>query len=504
MPIPGVAIYHQLQEALDQSRSFAATQKRDVDLLDVQLNELVAQKGAALLDLARYYLPEFSRAAVESTFAEVRSALLEVLGRKERTQAELTARARRFVETVQTLEDKLDFITQQLNQQVERREQLEIQVADKLKEDVDFQRLSREAAQMEARLQQNEARVHELQSSVNEKLPPYEQSQLFQYLYRNGYGTSEYKGTGITKSLDKWVAKLIDFPKARNGYEFLRTTPKLMAEEVARRQAEFKSLMEQIEAIEYRHTDAVGLTAVLEEGRKLGAKRDEIVATLEKTRTEQQAVDLELQQLDQTQGKFYEEAIRKFEQFLTQTETGVLQTRAQRTPDPRDDEIVARIADLTAQIERLKPQIARAVLERKKADELAGGMDLVVNRFRQNNFDSERSSFADALRTDAELQRYLQGLTKPEELWQVFRRQQQFEPTWAETVSVQGAQIVMEALNNPQVSRVLVNATAQVVEGALNSMAQSGIERRAPEREARQTQTGRPRSGGHFTTGEGF
>ena len=215
-------------------------------------------------------------------------------------------------------------------------------------------------------------------------------------------------------------------------------------------------------------------------------------------------MDLELQQLDQTQGKFYEEAIKKFEQFLMQTETGVLQTRAQRTPDPRDDEIVARIADLTAQIERLKPQIARAALERKKADELAGGMDLVVNRFRQNNFDSERSSFADALRADAELQRYLQGLTKPEELWQVLRRQQQFEPTWAETVSVQGAQIVMEALNNPRVSRVLVNATAQVVEGALNSMAQSGIERRAPEREVRQTQTGRPRSGGNFTTGEGF
>ena len=82
MPIPGVAIYHQLQEVLDQSRSVAASQKRDVDLLDVQLNELVAQKGAALLDLARYYLPEFSRATVESTFAEVRSALLEVLGRK--------------------------------------------------------------------------------------------------------------------------------------------------------------------------------------------------------------------------------------------------------------------------------------------------------------------------------------------------------------------------------------------------------------------------------------
>ena len=277
-----------------------------------------------------------------------------------------------------------------------------------------------------------------------------------------------------------------------------------MADEVARRQAEFKTLMEKIESIEYRHTDEVGLTAVLEEGRKVGAKRDEVVATLEKTRREQESVDLELQQLDLKQGKFYEEAIEKFQRFLNQTETGVLQTRAQRTPDPGDDHIVAQIAELTRQIDSLKPQIAQAAFERKHADDLAGGMDLIVNRFRQNNFDSQRSSFADALNTDGELSRYLQGLTKPEELWQVFRRQQQFEPTWAETVSVQGAQVVMEALNNPEVSRVLVNATAQVVDAALNSMAQSGIERRAPERQARQVKIGRPSSNRPFTTGEGF
>jgi hypothetical protein len=504
MPIPGASIYHQLQDALDQSRTAAASQKRNVDLLDENLNDLVARKGAALLELARYYLPEFSRASVESTFAEVRSALIEVLGRKERTQAELTARAGRFVETVQTLDEKLDFITEQLNGHVRRRDELEIQVASRLKDDTEFQRLSREAAQMEARLQQNEARAREMQSSAKEKLPPYERSSLFQYLFRRGFATSDYKATGMTKSLDKWVAKLIDFPKARNGYEFLKNTPKLMTDEVARRQAEFKTLMEKIETIEYRHTDEVGLTAVLEEGRKVGAKREEIVATLTTTRREQGSVDTELQQLDQKQGKFYEEALRKFEQFLNQTETGVLQSRAQRTPDPRDDEIVARIANLTAQIEQLKPQIAQATLDRKLTDELAGGMDLVVNRFRQNNFDSERSSFSDAVNPTAELSRYLQGLTKPEELWQVIRRQQQFEPTWAETVSVQGAQVVMEALNNPALSRVLVNATAQVVGGALNSMAQSGIERRAPERQARQTQIGRPPNNSPFTTGDGF
>lgn len=504
MPIPGADIYHQLQTALDQQRTAVAEMKRNVDVFDHQLNELVARKGAALLELAQHYLPEFSRSSVEATFAEVRASLLEILGRKERIHAELTARAGRFVDTCRGLEIDLDRVTQQLNEHVRRREELEQVVSDRLKDDADFQSLSHDAAQMEARLQQNEARVAELQASAKEKLPPYEQSSLFQYLYQKGYGTSDYRGKGLIRSLDKWVARLIDFPKARNGYEFLRNTPKLMVEEVARRKADFKGLMERIEAIEYQHTDAVGLTPVLESGRKLGANRDEIVSTLEKTRREQQAVEVELRELDQSQGRFHTEAIKKFEKFLSQTETGVLQNRAQRTPDPRDDEIVSRIAELTRQIERLKPEIAEAQRDRKRADEIAGGMDLVVNRFRQNNFDSERSWFADVLNINAELPRYLEGLTRPEELWQILRRQQQFEPTWAENVSVQGAQVVMEALNNPAVSRALVNATAQVVGGVLNSMAQSGIERRAPERRIQQERIGRPKSGGTFTTGEGF
>jgi len=503
----GSSIYRSLQQALDESRRDAQSRQHEQALLDGQINNLVAQKGAALLDLARHYLPEISRPAVESTFMEIRTTLLEVLGRKERAQAELTARSQRFVERCQVLEEQLTQITAQLNDSVRERERLEAVVAEMLKVDAEFQRLSQIAAQMEARLQRNEGRVSELSKSAREKLPPYESSALFQYLYRRGYGTSTYKGRGTIRSLDKWVSDLIDFPKARYGYDYLKTTLKLMAEEVARRQADFRKQMEQVEAIEDRYQDEVGLTRVLSLGQQQGAKRDEIVRTLDATRREQQAVDAELQQMEQTQGKFYNEAIHKFEQFLGQTETSVLQARAQRTADPHDDVIVSRIAGIMHQIDGLKPRLTQAMLARKQTDDVASGMDLVVNRFRQNNFDSERSSFSSALDFPSELQRYQQGLTKPEEFWQIIRRQQEFEPTWAENASVQGAHAAaaaMQAMNNPAVSQALVSATLQVVGTALNSLAQSGIERRAPERQMQQEQQGRPPSRGRFTTGEGF
>jgi hypothetical protein len=262
--------------------------------------------------------------------------------------------------------------------------------------------------------------------------------------------------------------------------------------------------MQQIEAIEDRYADAAGLTAVREAGRRSGARRDELLATRETNRQQQLQIEVELRQLDQTQGRFYIEAIQKFEQFLGQTETGVLQTRAQRTPDPRDDEIVGRIAELNRQMNELKPRIAQGSLDGKLADDLAQGAELVVSRFRQNNFDSDRSSFSESLNLNAELARYRDGLLKPEELWQTIRRQQQFEPTQAEVLATGAAHTMAQVLSDPVMSRVLVNAMGHVAGAALNALAQSSVERRAPERHQREVAQGRPPTGGSFTSGEGF
>lgn len=504
MSQPGSIIFRQLQSALDETRETVLRVKHTADLLDGQMNELVARKGAALLELARHYLPEISRTAIEATFVEIRSSLLDVLGRKERTQAELTLRANRFAETCAKLEQQLADVTEQLNEQVRKREALEATVAGQLEQDPEFPHLTRDAALAEEVLQKNESRVRELQQSAKEKLPSYHRSALFWYLLRRKYGTAEYTERGWKRRWDKWVADLIDFPRAKHGYDFLTTTPGLMATEVARRQTEFKLLMQQIEAIEDRYNDATGLTAVREVGQKLGARRDECVATLETTRREQRQVAEELRQLDLAQSRFYNEAIQKFEQFLGQTETGVLQMRAQRTPDPRDDEIVGRIAELARQIENLKSQIAQTSLDRKLAGDIASGVELVVSRFRHNNFDSERSSFSESLNISRELTRYRDGLLKPEELWQAIRHQQHFEPTQAEVIATGAAHTMAQVMSDPVMSRVLVNAMVTVAGTALDALAQSSVQRRAPERNQQQVDLGRPPTGGGFTSGEGF
>ena len=124
------------------------------------------------------------------------------------------------------------------------REKLEQVVSERLHGSDEFKRLSEQALTAETELERNEDRVADIKAEAEKKLPSYDHSRLFKYLYDAGYGTPAYKGKGLTRRLDGWVARMIDYPSARRGYDFLRVTPELMAQEVTRRRDKFNELMQ--------------------------------------------------------------------------------------------------------------------------------------------------------------------------------------------------------------------------------------------------------------------
>ena len=59
-----------------------------------------------------------------------------------------------------------------------------------------------------------------------EKGKPYEDDELFNYLWRRGYGASEYRANPLIKTLDTWVARLCGYSDARSNYWMLLEIPK--------------------------------------------------------------------------------------------------------------------------------------------------------------------------------------------------------------------------------------------------------------------------------------
>ncbi len=345
---------------------------------------------------------------------------------------------------------------------VEQREQLQKIVTARLAQDETFQELSQEALVAEAALKSNEERVAEIEQESAEKLPAYENSRLFQYLMARQYGTPSYQYRGLTRRLDRWVARLVDYHRARRSYLFLQRTPQMMREEVKRRATEFHKLMDKVEGIERHASDEAGLTRVLREGDALGKQRDELVAKLDGQKQRCQLVEQELLTLQHSQGKFYDEALERLRQFLARTETAVLEHHARQTPEPTDDETVSRIRFLEREIASVEPRVSDLSGHFDRLERQSQGLDFVIRRFQQSNFDSQRSNFTSGFEIGSHIDRFRKGVTDKEDLWQTLRSRQEFEPSWVEQTGRGGVEMIESPLGQVLMRAMLEAAGASM------------------------------------------
>lgn len=473
MPIEGTEVFESLQAELKQARRELNECQQASARLDREINDLLTRRGEALLQLARHFLPEISRPAVERTFEGIRADLMAILARREAARRKVQAELERADEEVRERNAQIDDVTGRLNEKVAQRDQLEARVVRILKGNQAFQERSKLALQAEEQLHKNEQRVGEIAKEAAEKLPHYERSKLFRYLYERGFGTSAYKAGDWTRAIDGWVARLIGYAEARSGYEFLKKTPDLVAAEVAKRRDQFNQLMRQVEALQHDEADKIGLTAVLREGEALGLERDGLVNDVERFKKEAEQHRKALASLERSENQFYNEAIERFRKFLGETKVAVLQQRALQTPEPDDDAIVADLARLDQQIAESTPRRAEISDRKKVLDRRQEGIDLIVRRYRKANFDSQRSYFVKDFGLRQALDQFEKGGTDAEAFWQTITSSQRFRPHWVESTTASGSQ----AIFSPN-GRVLIGAILDVANAAMQSAAYRGVQRR--------------------------
>jgi hypothetical protein len=456
------------------------------------------------MKLARHYLPEISRPAVVKSAAEIGNELLAIVARKEARQQELQDKLANCERDAKQTKANLDRVTILLNEKVKERERLEVQVAEALKNHEDFQARSKLALQAEEQLHRNEQRVAEIEKEAAEKLPHYENSALFRYLYERHFGTAEYHAGRFVTFVDSWVARLINYRNARISYSFLKKMPAAVADEVARRRQQFDELMKQVDALQHAEADRVGLTKVLEEGTALGAERERLVAAFEQGEQQAQSYRQELAKLEQIEGQFYQEAIERFSKFLGETSDEVLRQRARATPEPEDDALVNELSNLHGQITTLESQSKAVTQRRQLVANAQASLDSLVRRYRQANFDSQRSYFPQGIDIQDDLARLASGSADAEALWEKVRAKQQFRPHWIDSSVATGGQV----LSSPQ-GRILVGAILNSVGNALQNAAVRSATRRGPSTWSLPMPSPRSSSGGNsphggFTSGEGF
>src|ERR687889_294989 len=91
-----------------------------------------------------------------------------------------------------------------------------------------IERTIEEARRQEARLddvagmaEQADKKARQAEADREEKRKPYEADPLFMYLWRRKFGTAAYRAGNFVRYIDRKVARLVRYDKARANYVML-------------------------------------------------------------------------------------------------------------------------------------------------------------------------------------------------------------------------------------------------------------------------------------------
>lgn len=473
----GTRTLAQLREALVAARHRAAEQRQRRATIDERSRGLAEERSHAIVELARHYLPDMQRETIAQTCSDIRTELVGIVDRRERQLDVLAGQRQRLVTERDRLQADYKTLIEKLVAARKERQQVEQEVTQALAVDEEFQELSRKAMATEAELLRDEQRVAQIQHDAGEKLPAYQNSRLFQYLYRRGLGTPAYSSRGFTRRLDRWVGGLIDYHKARGSYEFLQRTPELMQLELQRRQASFNDMMELVENIRNDTAMSHGLPQKSEVVEELKSKRDQQQQGLAAAEERCERSAAEIASLQSSEDRFYEEALARYQRYLDTTETTLLADRAAKTPDAADDEIVSRIRFLNDELQRAQSEQQQVQTDVKTADKHCDGLDFVTRRFEQMGMTNERGQFRAGFDIQQPLAQFEEGVIDQQQLLAEIREHFIIEPGWAEKAASGATDVFSHPL-----TRTLVGALVQIGGEAIRYQAERSVRRRSRRR----------------------
>jgi chromosome segregation ATPase len=392
-----------------------------------KINSLMGEREDTYGKLATIYLPEMDAESVKNTLKEVQKEVQTIFEEKQLRRKKVEEMMQDSKENKKGLEGKFEDVTETLKEKGKEHDKIKGAVMKECNENPKYKETYSQASQARVKLEQNKERVDEVKNEAEGKLPAYESNKLFLYLIERSYGTNSYIGNTLTKKLDAFVAKITKFDEAKKNYDFLKSMPKLMKEEVDKRQKEMDDLVNVLKEIEDKVGGKYGLQKIIREGVDLSTERKKIGEKIGKVDQEYNNYVQERKDLDNTKGEYHQEAIRKLKEYLKGDDIADLKQKAKATPGTEDDKAVSRIEEIDTGIRELKDKSKDLIRERddvgKKLENLKG----LHKKYTSNNYDSGSSYFKSGFDINHLLIAYMAGKMSHDDAWNEMKSHHEVE-----------------------------------------------------------------------------
>lgn len=285
------------------------------------------------------------------------------------------------------------------------------------------EKIAREAT---ARAERAESKAAWAEADREEKGTPYREDALFMYLWKRRFLTPDYTVGGLTRAMDGWIAKLINYSESRRNY-FLLTELPLRLREHAERQKVIAA--QESQKLRDMEDQALQMEDILRKKEAIQAAQkeiDEIEKQIEEAEKRHEILLGKRSSYSSASDELSRQAIQLQVSEIKNDNLANLYREAKATGRPDDDVIVSRIRDLMDEEQFLSAEIKNLQSDLHRQRDSFQEIEELRRRFRRSHYDSGHSYFPGGFEMGALLAMLMSGRASGGDIWGRIGRKQQF------------------------------------------------------------------------------
>lgn len=378
--ISGYQTLRQIEDAIRQAR---AEEEASADRLRALADEaatLQANRVHAFRDLARVRLDGVSAGPVAGELETAERRALALIDEARRALDGLKGERTATAAAILRGQDERDAAAKRVEEAALAIERLKERTRARLMNDEGYAERRRAVDKARAVAAEADKKAQLAEADRIEKSKPFDDDPLFRYLRDRQFGTANYTHRGLTRFLDRWVARMIGYENARPDYVRLTELPQLLREHAETTRAGIAGVEDEQRAFERKALEADGIAALEADYARARSELEAIDKRLREAQVKLASLDANHEKaLLAERDNAYGRALDLLGSTLANESLRSLHVKAKATPTPHDERIVEAIAGMAERLRqvedeanRIRGQVAeissrRAELERSRA-----------------------------------------------------------------------------------------------------------------------------------------
>ena len=385
-----------LQEINDhvlQAQSQIENADREMNKLTSHLSRLRIEEAEQFRQLAGFRLDEMNAGHMAARLDKAHQVVQAFLDHHKQALAELESGLEQLKQSQRKLEQQRESRINARDQAVEEFERQLEKSKEKLEQDEGY-RLQQEKALRAAEVSRRaDEKASQSEADLASKGKPYQEDAIFMYLWQRRYMTPDYRANRIIRSLDNWVARLIDYEQNRTDYHMLNELTVRLREHADQAAEEAKRQQQALQALERQAAEKDGVGTLQTALEKAEAHLQQINEEIETHEKKYQQLLEQKTGFSAGEDEHTQKAVEILAAELKREDTIELYRQAQATPRPEDDVIVMQLHKLQQEEKEINERLSDLKADRQQQRKALEELSKLRSEFRRSNYDAGFSSF---------------------------------------------------------------------------------------------------------------